>query len=49
MRRPCRLAPGPLKEAAGWLDDYRRFWDQSLDRLADYLGGLQDKGDRDDG
>jgi DNA-binding transcriptional ArsR family regulator len=41
--RPCRLAPGPLKEAAGWLEDYRQFWEESLDRLADYLGELQTK------
>ncbi|HUO31497.1 MAG TPA: metalloregulator ArsR/SmtB family transcription factor [Bryobacteraceae bacterium] len=35
--RPCRLAPGPLKEAAGWIEEYRRFWEASLDRLEDYL------------
>ena len=35
--RPCRLDPGPLKEAAGWIDEYRRFWEASLDRLDDYL------------
>jgi DNA-binding transcriptional ArsR family regulator len=43
--RPCRLAAEPLKEAADWLEDYRRFWDDSFDRLADYLGELQSKGD----
>jgi DNA-binding transcriptional ArsR family regulator len=42
--RPCRLAPGPLKEATEWLDEYRRFWDESLDNLADYLKELQSKG-----
>jgi len=41
--RPCRLAPEPLKEASEWLDDYRRFWDESLDRLADYLDELRGK------
>jgi DNA-binding transcriptional ArsR family regulator len=41
--RPCRLAPEPLKEAAEWLEDYRRFWDESLDNLADYLKELQSK------
>jgi DNA-binding transcriptional ArsR family regulator len=41
--RPCRLAPEPLKEASEWLDEYRRFWDESLDNLADYLSGLQSK------
>ncbi len=35
--RPCRLDAGPLKDAASWIDEYRRFWDQSLDRLEDYL------------
>jgi DNA-binding transcriptional ArsR family regulator len=35
--RPCRLEAGPLKEAASWLEDYRRFWEQSFDRLDDYL------------
>src|SRR5438552_19142326 len=39
--RPCRLAAGPLKDAADWLDHYRRFWDESLDRLDEYLGELQ--------
>ncbi len=41
--RPCRLDAGPLKDAADWLGDYRRFWDQSLDRLEDYLAELQGK------
>ncbi|HXC26386.1 MAG TPA: metalloregulator ArsR/SmtB family transcription factor [Stellaceae bacterium] len=39
--RPCRLAPEALKEATEWLDAYRRFWDESLDNLADYLKRLQ--------
>jgi L-lactate utilization protein LutB len=39
----CRLEAGPLKDAAEWLDHYRRFWEQSLDRLEDYLRELQDK------
>jgi DNA-binding transcriptional ArsR family regulator len=41
--RPCRLEAGPLKEVAGWLDHYRRFWDGSFDRLDDYLQKLQAK------
>jgi hypothetical protein len=41
--RPCRLAAGPLKEATRWLDEYRRFWDESLDRLAEHLADLQKK------
>lgn len=39
--RPCRLKAGPLKDAADWLDHYRRFWEQSFDRLENYLGELQ--------
>jgi DNA-binding transcriptional ArsR family regulator len=31
--RPCRLEAAPLKEVAGWLEHYRRFWEQSFDRL----------------
>jgi len=41
--RPCRLEAAPLKQAADWLEHYRRFWDQSLDRLEDYLRKLQTK------
>ena len=39
--RPCRLAPGAMKDAAQWLDHYRRFWSDSLDRLDDYLRDIQ--------
>jgi len=39
--RPCRLAAEPLRDAAGWLDDYRRFWEESLDRLNDYVKELK--------
>src|SRR5688572_27592543 len=31
--RPCRLKAAPLKEAVDWLEHYRQFWEQSLDRL----------------
>jgi DNA-binding transcriptional ArsR family regulator len=41
--RPCRLEAGPLKDAADWLEHYRRFWEQSFDRLDDYLRELQKK------
>ncbi len=41
--RPCRLEAGPLRDVAGWLDQYRRFWDESLDRLDAYLNELQAK------
>ncbi len=35
--RLCRLKGRPLREAHGWLERYRRFWEESLDRLAEYL------------
>lgn len=41
--RPRTLRPEPLRELSGWLDGYRRFWDESLDRLDDYLRELQRK------
>ncbi len=46
QRRPSRLDAGPLKDAADWLEDYRRFWEESFDRLNDYLRELQMKGKR---
>ena len=39
--RPCKLEAGPLRDVAGWLEDYRKFWEASLDRLEDYLAQLQ--------
>jgi DNA-binding transcriptional ArsR family regulator len=41
--RPCRLAAAPLKDVADWLDDYRQFWDESFERLDEYLIELQAK------
>ena len=43
QRRPCRLAPEPLKEVEAWLADLRGFYEGSLDRLEDYLQALQKK------
>jgi len=43
QRRPCRLAPEALKEATEWLDAYRQFWDESLDRLTEHLRETQTK------
>jgi DNA-binding transcriptional ArsR family regulator len=45
--RPCRLEAGPLKDASKWLEHYRRFWEQSFDRLADYLREVQKKEKKD--
>jgi DNA-binding transcriptional ArsR family regulator len=39
--RPCRLEANALKEAAGWIERYRRFWEESFDRLDDYLREVQ--------
>lgn len=39
--RPCRLDAQPLKDAAEWLDRYRHFWEQSFDRLDEYLQELK--------
>jgi DNA-binding transcriptional ArsR family regulator len=44
--RPCRLVGAPLKDAADWLEEYRRFWEDSFDRLDDYLRELQAKDKR---
>lgn len=41
--RPCRLDASPLSDAADWIDHYRKFWEESLDRLDDYLKELQSK------
>lgn len=42
--RPCRLRAKPLREVADWVDQYRAFWEQSLDRLGDYLERSGGKG-----
>ncbi|MBF8282427.1 MAG: transcriptional regulator [Anaerolineales bacterium] len=39
--RPCRLEAGPLKDVTEWLEHYRRHWDESFDRLDDYLREIQ--------
>lgn len=41
--RPCRLQAGPLKDVADWVEGYRSFWEESLDRLDDYLMELRTK------
>ena len=46
--RPCRIEAGPLRDAAQWLEHYRHFWDDSFDRLDEYLGESQ-SGKRKDG
>ena len=39
--RPCRLDAGPLREVSDFVEQYRRFWEESLDRLDAYLKELQ--------
>ena len=41
--RPCRLAAAPLGEVAEWVEHYRRFWEESFDRLDEYLVELKEK------
>src|SRR6201993_3250334 len=41
--RPCRLEAAPLRNVADWVEHYRRFWEQSFDRLDDYLLELKKK------
>jgi DNA-binding transcriptional ArsR family regulator len=41
--RPCRIEPRALKDVDDWLGEYRRFWEQSFDRLDSYLRELQAK------
>jgi len=39
--RPCRLQAAPLQQASSWIEQYRQFWEQRLDRLEDYLRDVQ--------
>jgi DNA-binding transcriptional ArsR family regulator len=39
--RPCRLEPEPLRDVAGWLEQYRRVWEERLERLDAFLRELQ--------
>jgi DNA-binding transcriptional ArsR family regulator len=39
--RPCKLNPEQLQTVDDWLNDYRRFWEESFDRLDDYLHELK--------
>jgi DNA-binding transcriptional ArsR family regulator len=49
QRRPCRIEPQALKEVAGWVEAYRKLWEERFDRLDDYLKQLQDKEDSQNG
>ena len=39
--RPCRLKAAPLQEVSAWVEQYRRHWEERLDRLGEYLMELQ--------
>jgi len=41
--RPCRLDAAPLKDAAEWIGEYRRFWEESFEKLDEYLEELKSK------
>jgi DNA-binding transcriptional ArsR family regulator len=41
--RPCRIEPRALKDVDEWLENYRRFWEESFDRLDAYLKQIQSK------
>jgi len=43
QRRPCRLEAAPLKDVSDWVEGYRRFWEESFDRLDVYLAELKTK------
>ena len=42
--RPCRLKAAPLREVSDWVEQYRRHWEERLDRLGEYLKELQVQG-----
>lgn len=39
--RPCKLNGAPLKDVSNWMEDYRVFWEESFDRLGEYLKTIQ--------
>ena len=41
--RPCRLDAAGLREVADWVDAYRRFWEESFDRLDQYLQTIKNE------
>jgi DNA-binding transcriptional ArsR family regulator len=47
--RPRRLQAGPLREVAGWVDQYRRHWEESFERLDAYLRDVAETEDQADG
>lgn len=46
--RPCRLEAKPLQQAADWVEQFRKFWEDSLDRLEEYISELQARENQED-
>ena len=44
--RPCRLEPAALEAALSWIEESRRTWSARMDRLAEHLTQVQERGDR---
>ena len=42
-RHVCTLRPAPFKEVSDWVEHYRNFWEQTLDRLGEYLRTMEGK------
>ncbi len=43
--RPCRLEAAPMRAVVDWLEGYRRFWDERLDRLEAYAQTFDNEGE----
>ena len=41
--RPCKLNPKAFRGVAGWMEQYREFWEESFDRLGEYLKSVAEK------
>jgi DNA-binding transcriptional ArsR family regulator len=41
--RPCKLNGAPLRDVSNWMEQYRRFWEESFDRLEEYLKTVTSK------
>lgn len=46
--RPCRLEAAPLKDVSDWIEHYRRYWEESFERLDEYLNKVQSKEKKND-
>ena len=47
--RPCALEAAPLKEASDWIGNYRQFWEESFERLDEYLKEIQSQENKKEG